>query len=463
MEVDQAMLNEQGDKVEAYGRLMQETKRLEKDIDHLKNSRLVKFSKLMRPFTYIKAFFLILFRGRSIYRENLNLQKELIKKDYLLEHSAQAELVDRVIEGLRKNDLNSEAKIAELINLNGLTFNFIAQLSAEDQRLKEQTKRILDQLSRNYDHLEEAELEKYLYQETALLYKKARFPEYIVRQAEEKNISLAKLDSYSDSMVRRFRLKQLGVQLPDLILDDKRIAYRFVDQLGIARPEESKETFTTATLPTLSDVVIKPTDSDGGRGVYLVKHSKDIYDIKRNRHLTSWSQLVKSMQADLAKKWVKEDQWYYESLLQLNDQEPARDLKFYSFYGQIPLILEIKRTGKTEYCWWNDQGEIIETGKYNGQLFTGIGVTKEEIEQVKQLSKELPVPFMRIDFLRTEKGLVFGEFTPKPGHFDHFNAEIDQELGELYLQAEAELFNDLLNGKSFDAYLKIADIEKVNQ
>ncbi|PIB49322.1 teichuronopeptide biosynthesis, partial [Pseudomonas sp. 2588-5] len=88
-------------------------------------------------------------------------------------------------------------------------------------------------------------------------------------------------------------------------------------------------------------------------------------------------------------------------------------------------------------------------------MFEGEGFTKGELELVEKLSAELPVPFMRIDFLKTSKELVFGEFTPKPGNYDEFNQKTDQSLGEMYLEAEYKLIDDLINGKKFSCFKEI--------
>jgi hypothetical protein len=70
------------------------------------------------------------------------------------------------------------------------------------------------------------------------------------------------------------------------------------------------------------------------------------------------------------------------------------------------------------------------------------------------MSKEIPTPFIRIDFLKTEKELVFGEFTPKPGNYDEFDQSTNQWLGDYFLEAEGRLMADLLHGKQFTHYNK---------
>src|SRR5699024_10454384 len=103
-------------------------------------------------------------------------------------------------------------------------------------------------------------------------------------------------------------------------------------------------------------------------------------------------------------------------------------------------------------CWWLPTGKRVDTGKYEESLFLGHGVTKEEIEMVEALSKNIPAPFLRIDFLAAEDKLVFGEFTPTPGNYEEFSQPIDQLLVAQFLAAEARLVNDLLRGNRFEVY-----------
>src|SRR5699024_9176705 len=137
---------------------------------------------------------------------------------------------------------------------------------------------------------------------------------------------------------------------------------------------------------------------------------------------------------------------------------PARYLNFYSLYGKVGLILEIVRDPEIRHTWWTRDGKRIGTGKYDATLFAGQGVTESEIEQVERLSNAIPAPFMRIDFLQSESGLVFGEFTPKPGNYDDFDKATDAWLGDYFVQAEGRLINDLLNGKKFTEYKQFIEV-----
>ncbi|MFD1064445.1 ATP-grasp fold amidoligase family protein [Oceanobacillus locisalsi] len=272
----------------------------------------------------------------------------------------------------------------------------------------------------------------------------------------EDPVQLSEVASYRACMNMRVRQYQLAGSLPEYTLDDKPSAYRFIQKLGMRTPHSPEEIYTIDTLPEKENIVIKPADGAGGRGVYIVYGSSDIISVKTGEALSNWSLLKHRMEKDLLENKVAQDAWRIEELI-LEDTDTdqkvsGRDVKFYCFYGKVGVILEIIRTPEIKYCWWDGQGERIQTGKYDDKAFHGKGVSQEEIDMAEQISSQIPSPFMRIDFLRSEDGLIFGEFTPKPGNYEAFNDKIDTYLGNLFIEAQAKLDKDLLQGKQFEIF-----------
>ncbi|MCE7792426.1 teichuronopeptide biosynthesis [Salipaludibacillus sp. CUR1] len=280
-------------------------------------------------------------------------------------------------------------------------------------------------------------------------------PEFLLRGMEDRNTaSLEPLSSFRGQLTTRLRRRQLGEILPEWELDDKQAAYKFAENHGFTIPAVNETVWTAASLPKEKGTVIKPVNGAGARGVYLIVNDDHILDVKRSEVLTNVSELDENMAEDLHLNWVSSDQWKTEELF-YNDQtysEPARDLKFYCFYGKAALILEVKRFPEPAYCWWTPEGKPVRTGKYEKALMKGNGFSQADLAEVEEFSLKIPAPFCRIDFLSSDKGLVFGEITPKPGNYDHFNKQTDQLLGEYYLQAEGRLMSDLLNGKPFPEF-----------
>ncbi|GAA4829649.1 hypothetical protein GCM10023354_05380 [Garicola koreensis] len=149
------------------------------------------------------------------------------------------------------------------------------------------------------------------------------------------------------------------------------------------------------------------------------------------------------------------DRWRYEELI-LEDPDngvPARDVKFYAFYGEIAFGLEIRRDRETQTRHFlPDNNETIFPLTLKRNSFEGLGASKDELASIKRISKAIPAPFMRIDMLRSADGLVLGEFTPKPGTVAHFTPEWDHKMGEMWRHAQARLTNDLLSGAGFQEF-----------
>ncbi|MFD1020148.1 ATP-grasp fold amidoligase family protein [Thalassobacillus hwangdonensis] len=283
-------------------------------------------------------------------------------------------------------------------------------------------------------------------------------PEFIVRAGlTDDPLPLTSAATFRGSLTMRMRKQQLTGPLPEMLLDHKQTAYRFMEQLNVRAPWSSSEIYSIDNLPIREGIVIKPEDGAGSRGVYLVYDLDDIIDIKHSKMLENWQALIESMQADLESGRVENDRWYMEELIleNIETRAPARDVKFYCFYGKVGLILEIIRFPETRYSWWTADGDRIRTGKYDDDLFIGTGVTQAEVGMAASISTHIPAPFMRIDFLREAEGLVFGEFTPKPGNYDEFDEKTDRWMGELFLEAEERLMKDLLEGKKFMEYDKL--------
>ncbi|GAB3058601.1 ATP-grasp fold amidoligase family protein [Virgibacillus ainsalahensis] len=363
----------------------------------------------------------------------------------------EATLDDRSMSGARMlNTIREQIEEGNLID-------YIAQTVKQKQQHEANYNEALRYMGRVFMN-EKAAYKQTVYSKILEALKIEDIPEYLIREGlTEEPIPLKQAASFRGSLNMRIRQKQLEDTLPEWLLDDKHIAYSFMDQLNIRKPWTSETNYKLADIPQKESIVIKPAEGAGSRGVYLVHAFNDIIDVKRSKKLDSWQTLNQSMKEDLQSGWVSEDQWYIEELILENKPEkiPASDIKFYCFYGKVGLILEISRYPELKYCWWTADGKRIHTGKYEDNPFKGKGVTQDEMELASYISAQIPAPFMRIDFLRSDKDLVFGEFTPKPGNYDGFDTHTDQWMGDYFLEAQGRLMQDLLNGKEFTAYMEL--------
>ncbi|OEH55945.1 teichuronopeptide biosynthesis [Oceanobacillus sp. E9] len=425
-----------------------EIKKHEKLIKQIVESKSLKKTARLRKLTSSN-------KEKDIYIKNL--EEEIMTYHFKL--STLKEESDRLRMQMQRFDYESIWRYAKNKKDNGEIIELLNQYINQHSIAHENFNHLLQSVARIFSS-EPYEYKKHIYQKLFEVLKE-KTPEFMVRSAfSNDNFSLKKVASYRASLTNRMRQYQIIGELPEMLLDDKKTAYRFMESQQVRIPWSSSESYTYKQIPQQANMVIKPVDGAGGRGVYIVNDINDIINVKNAERLSNWDLLLNRMEKDILENRVEKDQWIIEELIleNKNDKIPARDIKFYCFYGQVGLVLEIIRTPETKYCWWDAEGNRVFTGKYNNSLFEGTGVSNDEMELAAQISSLIPAPFIRIDFLKSEDGLVFGEFTPKPGNYDEFDNETDELLGNYFLKAQGKLEYDLINGKQFLDYKKIKQI-----
>lgn len=236
------------------------------------------------------------------------------------------------------------------------------------------------------------------------------------------------------------------------LLDVKTNAYRFAETLGYKTPILENEPFSANTIPLVRDTVVKPLTGVMSQGVFLL--GEEIKDLAKDATLNSLEDVRKSMQHLVESGTIKKDEWIREKLIHsdIDPTQPARDIKFYTFYGQVRLILETIRTDGVKRCWYDHSLNRIDTGKYSKFLFPGNGIPIKYFQAAQEIGSEIPSPFVRIDFLASNDGVVLNEITPRPGGSNQFHPSVDRSLGETLIAADARLRRDLISGKKFDAF-----------
>lgn len=431
----------------------QEQKQANKRIKQIESSNTWKIGN---TFQIISSIWKKLF-GRPDLEKVDQLEKQLLdKSDQIEKLSAKLAVLQYLDDQLTKYSITQE--IRSLKNDGQLLMN-IESLVEQKNKIESNYRDALLFAARHYMNQDEA-TRNAIYEEIFKGLAVEEIPEFMIRAGlTETPVSLRQTSSFRASLSSRMRQYQLTGKLAEWHLDDKQTAYNFVEQFSIKVPELDETIYKINTIPKRESIVVKPIDAAGARGVYLIHEENYIFDVRNSKVLTSFSELQNAMIRDLESGAVTEDAWLLEQLIYENKKQiiPARDLKFYSFYGKVALVLEIVRDPEIRHAWWTRDGKRIGTGKYDATLFAGQGVAEEEIEQVEQLSAAVPAPFLRIDFLKSESGLVFGEFTPKPGNYDEFDMETDAWLGDYFVEAEARLVEDLLNGKTFPEYTRFVE------
>lgn len=290
----------------------------------------------------------------------------------------------------------------------------------------------------------------------------------MLRHIERRKLSVKRALSFHTIMMQESEERRIGSPVLGWKLDEKTKAYNFADAIGLRRPDCNNQIYAFDEIEKPSKpMVLKPVKSTGARGVAFFYSDNDIVLLRDKKKFSSWEEF-----SEYTKKYVLKnddnfqgirDRWMLEELILENKENktPGRDLKFYTFYGKVVFILEIVRGDKVRHCFWSRDGErLADTGKYVGDDWVGDGVSLAQIESVEKVSLKIPVPFMRIDMLKSEGEMVLGEFTPRPGQWDEFTEDYDRWLGEEHAKARSRILKDLIQGKKFTEFAELMEGNK---
>lgn len=192
-------------------------------------------------------------------------------------------------------------------------------------------------------------------------------------------------------------------------------------------------------LPETSGWVLKPVKGAANRGVYpiTVKDGK-LYNLFTNDY-TTWGDIKKEVRKSTGFK----PPFYIEQLVDDNNRLPY-NWELYCFDGEVGLVRQRENTdrvGKLYKFWdtaYNDLGLIEESKKDILKPELPPPYHPEELLKTASLiSKNIPYIFCRVDLFDTPQGVYYGELTMHPGIGNNFTPEIDKQLGQLYLKAEA--------------------------
>lgn len=259
---------------------------------------------------------------------------------------------------------------------------------------------------------------------------------------------------------RVMRLANMGLlrkvkSSPQHTVDVKSKAYNFAELCGVKCPK-AVAGLTLDQLVFDKLVVSKPVFSNGGKSIYAWKRSEDgsYYDYYSKKVAVDIAHVKKIMRQDFLRRKIKVDEWIQEELIVGKDGTPKStyDVKFYTFYGKIAVILQVDRWDKKQYSFFDLNGVQVETGRYPLRENAVAVFDKQMIDVAVGLSKKIPWPHVRLDFLVSDNDYAFGEFSSDPGNFSEFNDAWDHKLGLYYQGGFERLHSDFLNRKDFSEY-----------
>lgn len=262
-----------------------------------------------------------------------------------------------------------------------------------------------------------------------------------IKNEQQYDLSFKRLLSYE------YRNGEIGgFKLPYQI-SSKVNTYSIGAALGIKTPL-IESNLKLLDIELSDNLVIKPIDGNQSNGVFLIYNENKIFDVNEGVYLKGYNNFLE--RADTYRREKKyRNLWIVEKLLSHNN-EMARDIKFYCFYGKALLALEsVRGSSKVLRNWHDRSGDIVETGRYKNLNFKSSGIKHDLFKLAETLSLNVPTPFMRIDFLIADDGAYIGEFTPIPFGYWEFNVYYDRLLGYELYAARNRLLNDLISEKKF--------------
>ena len=218
----------------------------------------------------------------------------------------------------------------------------------------------------------------------------------------------------------------------------------YVNELGLKVPELYWKGDDLASIPSFerlpNQFVLKPEKGWSSNNVYCMKNGEDI--LTHTPH--DRNSLILALSND---KFVSENKptIMIEELLepeikQRNDGLP-RDFKFYCFGDEIAMIhVALRKSevnkGENEHQYYTPDFKlfsqrIMEKRDQGRTPIPRPDCWDEMVNAVRTIGRELGI-YMRIDMYATNRGAVFGEFTPTPHGGNGYSDFADRYLGSFW-------------------------------
>lgn len=230
--------------------------------------------------------------------------------------------------------------------------------------------------------------------------------------------------------------------------------HEFAKSLGVRTPKVFGSSLRLDDLELRPGTVIKPEAGAAANGVFWIGDDKSLWSFATK---TRYENIEEAKTELKSKKLLEQPVWKIEELVEKQPGVPAHDFKVWMFYGEVGLIQEIERApldgDGTAYFYHRPDGSEFKVNGARKKLVSA-GVPDGIVEAARKISLAAPVPYLRVDFLAGSNNYCLGEITPHPGgaYAGQIFDEADKELGEMFIKAEARLYTDLLNGKSFPEF-----------
>lgn len=258
-----------------------------------------------------------------------------------------------------------------------------------------------------------------------------------------------------ESKRRKVLLNTYGHRQRVWAYNDKRAGYAFAESVGISVPETFVDSAVFADLDVgeLPDrFVVKPHDGAANRGIYLLERTADGRYRDLMRGTTSRVDEIREAYAELVQQRRISPTCVIEELLtprpELRDRIDAPDdFKVYCFYDRAAAVMQRRMYGQPDprdwkFKFWTRSWDDLGPVKFPDRCDPGLELpagAEELIAAAERAGRKLAIPFARLDFYDTDRGIVFGEVSAHPGPPEVWAPEVDELLGREWEHAEVRL------------------------
>ena len=227
-------------------------------------------------------------------------------------------------------------------------------------------------------------------------------------------------------------------------LSPKLAGRNFVEELGLKVPDLYWKGKNIEQIPEFDqlpeDFVIKPEKGWSSNNVYCMKNGEDLLSHQPHNRQTIIDGLLNNEFVATNKPTIMIEELLNPEQKQSDDGIP-RDFKFYCFGEDIVMIhvalrkSEIHKT-KNEHQYYTPEFKIIESRVMENRQQGQIPIDRpdcwdEMVQSAQTIGKALGI-YMRIDMFPTNRGAVFGEFTPTPHGGNGYSNFADEYLGSFW-------------------------------
>ena len=244
-----------------------------------------------------------------------------------------------------------------------------------------------------------------------------------------------------------------GMRYRGMRYNRKRDGYGLAERLGVSvpavlRPAVSVNDVDESML--LERCVIKPHEGSTNRGVHVLTREGDRWRDHMDGSLHAFDDLKRSLVEGAAKGRHSATLLIEESLAprgRLAGTLPIPDDLKVFFFDDLPLVVMQRRLHSSSrpenwrFAFWSADGAPLGPVRYverfDASLERPAGLG-EVVGAAGVIGRELALPQVRIDMYDTNRGPVFGEITPLPGH-GLWIPEVDRLLGLAGARAEERI------------------------